>query len=295
MEQASPPPLPPRRRSVRPAARRLPHPSAKSAAAAWASSTKPSRSRWAGMSPEDFPAAAGVRLRACCASGARPARRRGCTTRTLCRSSTSASARAALLRDAVHPGPGPGRSHRGIASAPRQPAGAANGSPPSGVAASQAGGLLTGQFRGEQLAAGPSPGCCPCPRDATAASATSSVWGEGDGSPSSAPRDAAAFSSRSDLPFYRSVARLGLQVADALAYAHGQRVLHRDIKPANLLLDTSGTVWVTDFGLAKDEGDDLTRTGDVVGTLRYMAPERLSGTSDARSDLYSLGLRSTNC
>src|SRR5207302_871073 len=48
--------------------------------------------------------------------------------------------------------------------------------------------------------------------------------------------------------------------------------------------------WVADFGLAKEEGDDLTRTGDVVGTLRYMAPERFRGQADARSDVYSLGL-----
>src|SRR5205814_1159184 len=54
--------------------------------------------------------------------------------------------------------------------------------------------------------------------------------------------------------YYRSVARLGLQVAEALAYAHSQKVLHRDIKPSNLLLDLHGTVWVTDFGLAKEEG-----------------------------------------
>jgi WD40 repeat protein len=90
--------------------------------------------------------------------------------------------------------------------------------------------------------------------------------------------------------YYRNVARLGLQVAEALAYAHSQKVLHRDIKPSNLLLDTQGSLWITDFGLAKEEGDDLTRTGDVVGTLRYMAPERFSGISDARCDIYSLGL-----
>ena len=90
--------------------------------------------------------------------------------------------------------------------------------------------------------------------------------------------------------FYRSVARLGVQVAEALAYAHGQGVLHRDIKPSNLLLDTQGTVWVTDFGLAKAEGSDgLTQTGDIVGTLRYMAPERFDGRSDPRSDVYGLG------
>jgi eukaryotic-like serine/threonine-protein kinase len=97
-------------------------------------------------------------------------------------------------------------------------------------------------------------------------------------------------SAQSDYHFYRSVARIGLQVVEALAYAHGQKVLHRDIKPANLLLDLQGTVWITDFGLAKEEGDDLTNTGDLLGTLRYMAPERFNGVSDARSDVYSLGL-----
>ena len=87
------------------------------------------------------------------------------------------------------------------------------------------------------------------------------------------------------------VAEIGRQVAQALAYAHNQGVLHRDIKPSNLLLDKQGTVWVTDFGLAKTDGqDDVTHTGDLVGTLRYMAPERFAGWADPRSDLYSLGL-----
>ncbi len=57
-----------------------------------------------------------------------------------------------------------------------------------------------------------------------------------------------------------------------------------------MLLDVHGTVWLTDFGLAKDDASDVTRTGDVVGTLRYMAPERFRGHADARSDVYSLGL-----
>jgi len=91
--------------------------------------------------------------------------------------------------------------------------------------------------------------------------------------------------------YWQSVARIGIQVAEALAYAHAQGTLHRDIKPSNLLLDAKGTVWVTDFGLAKTlDSEDLTHTGDVVGTLRYLPPERFHGKGDARSDLYSLGL-----
>lgn len=90
---------------------------------------------------------------------------------------------------------------------------------------------------------------------------------------------------------WRFVARVGAQAADALEYAHSQGVLHRDVKPANLLLDEHGTIWITDFGLAKLTGhDDLTASGDVVGTLRFLAPEALKGETDARSDVYSLGL-----
>ena len=90
--------------------------------------------------------------------------------------------------------------------------------------------------------------------------------------------------------FHRGVAHIGRQVASALAYAHARGILHRDIKPSNLLLDTEGVVWVSDFGLAKVDDDDLTRTGDILGTLRYMAPERFRGRGDARADVYSLGL-----
>ncbi len=95
---------------------------------------------------------------------------------------------------------------------------------------------------------------------------------------------------RASAEHYRYVAQIGMQVAGALEYAHNQNVLHRDIKPSNLLLDDRQRVWISDFGLAKPSGEDLTTTGDIVGTLRYMAPERLSGISTPRSDIYSAGL-----
>lgn len=91
--------------------------------------------------------------------------------------------------------------------------------------------------------------------------------------------------------YHRNVARIGLGVAGALAHAHAHGVLHRDVKPGNILIDGRGHVWVTDFGLAKlDENEDLTREGDLVGTLRYMAPEQFEGHAEARSDIYALGL-----
>jgi serine/threonine protein kinase/WD40 repeat protein len=114
----------------------------------------------------------------------------------------------------------------------------------------------------------------------------------GDDSPAGL-LDQSGFSAATDSTrtYVRRVAMLGLQVAEALDYAHQHGILHRDIKPSNLLLDAHGMVWVTDFGLAKIASDsDLTRTGDVVGTIRYMAPERFEGRCDVRADIYALGL-----
>ena len=132
----------------------------------------------------------------------------------------------------------------------------------------------------------------------------------GSGSPSAVRRSVADSSSRSSsislsgksrdghsknrsrsATYWQSVAQIGFQVAEALEYAHKQGILHRDIKPSNLLLDSHGTVWVTDFGLAKaDDQQNLTHTGDILGTLRYMPPEAFEGKCDARGDVYSLGL-----
>jgi len=91
--------------------------------------------------------------------------------------------------------------------------------------------------------------------------------------------------------YWRRVSRIGIQVADALEYAFQQGVLHRDIKPSNLILDNAGVVWVTDFGLAKvSECDDLTKTGELLGTLRYVAPEKFAGVYDIRGEVYALGV-----
>ena len=87
-------------------------------------------------------------------------------------------------------------------------------------------------------------------------------------------------------------ATIARDVASALAHAHANGLVHRDIKPSNLMLDSNGRVFITDFGLAKiqNHSESISQTGDVIGTPRYMAPEQLRGTADARSDIYSLGL-----
>lgn len=109
------------------------------------------------------------------------------------------------------------------------------------------------------------------------------------------------FASREDAPgdvlilsrdSWRGFARMGEQIASALAHAHMNDVLHNDIKPSNLLVRQNGQVIVTDFGIGRlnADGDQVGQDDATVGTLRYSAPERLNGTVTARSDVYSLGI-----
>jgi serine/threonine protein kinase len=116
-----------------------------------------------------------------------------------------------------------------------------------------------------------------------------------DYAPSTAPVAALTTEHSTKSPaFFRSVANLGIQAAEALEHAHEMGVIHRDIKPGNLLLDQRGHLWITDFGLAQFNAEaNLTLTGDILGTLRYMSPEQSlaqRAVIDHRTDIYSLGV-----
>lgn len=92
-------------------------------------------------------------------------------------------------------------------------------------------------------------------------------------------------------PWVFNAVRIAQQIAEALSYAHSRGVLHRDVKPSNVLLDESARAYVTDFGLCKvEDSSSLTAEGDVVGTLRYVPPERFQGRDDARGDVYGVGM-----
>ncbi|MGQ0637519.1 MAG: serine/threonine protein kinase [Planctomycetaceae bacterium] len=97
----------------------------------------------------------------------------------------------------------------------------------------------------------------------------------------------------SSVGYFRRIARLMVQAAEALEHAHQLGVVHRDVKPANLLVNAAGNLWVTDFGLAQLQADNgLTFSGDLLGTVRYMSPEQTTGQRtvlDHRTDIYSLG------
>jgi eukaryotic-like serine/threonine-protein kinase len=105
-------------------------------------------------------------------------------------------------------------------------------------------------------------------------------------------------SRRSDLAACRSyveaISRVTLQVAEALDVAHGVGVIHRDVKPSNILLQPDGRAVLTDFGIAFTEGSrSVTVTGDFVGSVHYMPPERIRNSrceTDGRTDVYSLGV-----
>jgi serine/threonine protein kinase len=101
---------------------------------------------------------------------------------------------------------------------------------------------------------------------------------------------------RGPIPALRT-AQIGASLADALAYVHGEGLVHRDVKPANVLVGTDGTVHLADFGIARIvDSAHVTRTGDVLGTPAYFAPEQVTGEPvGPPADVYALGLILLEC
>ena len=127
------------------------------------------------------------------------------------------------------------------------------------------------------------------------ACALAPVEDEDRAAPPAAPtaRLAATKLSTTSANYFRLVAQWGVQAGEALEHAHQCGVVHRDVKPGNLIVDVQGQLWIADFGLARCQSEaNLTRTGDRVGTFRYMSPEQALGLRtevDHRTDIYALG------
>jgi serine/threonine protein kinase len=94
-----------------------------------------------------------------------------------------------------------------------------------------------------------------------------------------------------DGSYYRRIAEIAVQICDALRHAYQHGIIHRDIKPSNVMIDTNRHIWVMDYGLVHLVDDEnLTETGELLGTLRYLAPERLRGIHTIQGDLFGLGM-----
>ena len=298
-------------------ARRFPHPPRGRHGVAWASSTRPSRCRWAGTwrsrcCPADM-------LRDAQPSGGSSARRGprpGCTTPTSSRSSASASTTACRYyvmqfiqglgldagdrRDrARHRGPPRPQSQR--ATCPLAPTARTS---PSVVARSLVTGPIAVPAGHEPEPTSPTrgddrrhrrrfPPRCQVPAPVTSPAGRPSVRRV---RPAACGRTCPVERTRARpagrLTYWQSVARVGIQVASARWIMPTAMASCTGTSSRRTCCSTrTGRVWVTDFGLAKtDDQEDLTPTGDILGTLRYMPPEAFEGRSDARGDVYRLGL-----